>query len=104
MNILSQIFAKRGITDINELDRDEKETFENYEKILSKEDLTLEDIKKFLESQIGIIEAKWKDYGFKDKADLIPYHTIYCTLRDVINSQRVEREQLELYLKQLHNL
>ena len=104
MNILSEIFKKRGIKDITELDKDEQEAFGKYEAILSKPDLTLEDVKKFIENQIGIIEAKWKDYERKDKADLIPYHTIYCVLRDLINSPSVEREQLEKYLKQLHQL
>ena len=104
MSILSKIFEKKGIKDITELDKEERETFENYEKILSKPDLTLEDVKHFIESQIGIIETKWKDYGNQNKADLIPYHTIYCTLRDLIKSPQVEREQLEQYLKNLHKL
>ena len=104
MSILTKIFAKRGIKDVTELDKDEREVFENYEKILSKENLTLEDVKHFLESQIGIIETKWKDYDRQNKGDLIPYHTVYRTLLDVINSPMVERVQLEKYLTQLHNL
>ena len=104
MSILSQIFAKRGIKDINELDKEEKETFEKYEAILSKPDLTLEDVKHFVESQIGIIEAKWADYDRQNKENLIPYHTVYRTLLNMMNSSQVERVQLEKYLRQLHNL
>mgnify|MGYP001619542822 FL=1 len=104
MSILTDIFAKRGIKDVTDLDKEEREVFENYEKILSKDELTLEDIKHFLEDQIRVIENKWRDYGTKNKASLIPYHTIYCVLRDVINSPQVEREQLEKHLKQIHNL
>jgi len=104
MGILQDIFRKRGIKDITELDKEEQETFEKYEAILSKPDLTLEDVKHFIENQIGIIEAKWKDYDRQNKADLIPYHTVYRALLDVINSNQVERVQLEKYLKQLHSL
>ena len=104
MSILKDIFKKRGIKDITELDKEERETFEKYETILSKPDLTLEDVKHFVESQIGIIEAKWKNYDRQNKADLIPYHTVYRALLDVINSNQVERVQLEKYLKNLHGL
>ena len=104
MSILSKILQKRGIKDVTELDKEEKESFEGYEKILSKEDLTLEDVKHFLESQIGIIETKWKDYSTQNKADLIPYHTCYKTLLNLINAPQVERKALEDYLSQLHNL
>lgn|SRR3990167_4294203 len=104
MSILSDIFKKRGIKDISELDKEERETFENYEKILSKPELTLEDFKHFLEAQIGVIESKWKDYDRQNKADLIPYHTVYKTLLNIINAPLVERKALEDYLTQLHNL
>lgn len=104
MSILTKIFEKRGIKDVTELDTEERETFENYEKILSRPDITLEDVKKFIESQIGIIEARWKDYDRKDKGDLIAYHTIYKTLLNLINAPQAERKALEDYLIQLHKL
>ena len=104
MNILSKIFEKRGIKDVSELDTEEREDFERYQTILAKPDLSLADVEQFLETQIKIIEAKWKDYSTKDKADLIPYHTIYRALADMIKSPQVEREQLEKYLIQLHHL
>lgn len=104
MSIITDIFRKRGIESVNELDKDERETFEKYEAILSKPDLTLEDVKVFIESQIGIIEGKWKDYDRKDKEDLIPYHTVYKTLLHIMNAPQIERTTLENYLRQLHQL
>lgn len=104
MNILSKIFEKRGIKDISELDTDEREVFERYKAILSKPDLSLTDIEQFLETQIKVIEAKWKDYETQNKAGLIPYHTIYRALADIIKSPQAEREQLEQYLIALHKL
>lgn len=106
MNILRKIFDKRGIKDVAELDKEEREVFENYEKILSKESLTIEDLQKFCEAQVGIIESRWKDYAIEasKKAELIPSHTVYKTLSQLIKSPMIEREQLEKYLIQLHNL
>ena len=104
MSIITDIFKKRGIEDINQLDKEERETFEKYEAILSKPDLTLEDLKRFLESQIGIIEGKWRDYDRQNKESLIPYHTVYKALLNIINAPQVERQALEDYLRQLHQL
>lgn len=104
MNILSKIFEKRGIKDASELDTEEREDFERYRAILAKPDISIQDITQFLETQIKVIEAKWKDYAMENKADLIPYHTIYRALADIIKSPQVEREQLEQYLIALHKL
>lgn len=103
MHILDKLLNKRGIKDITELSGEEKTTFEGWHKILAKEELTLSDIKSFCQTQVSIIEAKWKDYNLENskKAELIPYHTIYRTLEQVIASPRVEREQLEIQLNQL---
>lgn len=104
-NILEKLFAKRGIKDVNELDLEEREQFETWNKILSKEELTLEDVKQFCQTQCGIIENKWKDYDTPNtkKSELIPYHTIYKTLLSVIQSPKVARENLEKDLIQILN-
>lgn len=106
MSLLRKILEKRGIADVTKLTKEEKEDFDNYEKILSKPDLTLKDLQSFMESQIAIIETRWKDYGLEHskKSELIAYHTIYRTLLDVIKSPQVEREVLEKYLTNLHKL
>lgn len=101
MDILAKLFQKRGIKDINDLSSEEKQTFENYERVLSKRELTIDDIKQFLSLQIGIIESKWRDYEYKEKANLVAYHTIYKTLLEAIDAPEKEREQLEKYLIQL---
>ena len=100
---LTKLLAKRKIADKESMTGEEKEVFENYERVLSKEELTLEDLKVFLNQQIGAIEAKWRNYDVseKQKADLIPYHTCYKTLLGAISSPMAEREALEKYLEQL---
>lgn len=104
-NILTRLLEKRGIKDATELQGEEKTQFEKWRAILSKEELTTEDIKQFCQQQVGIIESKWKDYALKNesKAELIPYHIVYKTLLAVIDGPKVAREQLEKYLNELIN-
>ena len=111
--ILQKLLQRRGIESIDQLDSktlpdgspSEKDKFEEWDKTLSKEDLTIEDIKKFCQGQIDVIEGKWKDLNVDNskKAELIPYHNVYKTLFNIIDSPRSSRESLENYLNQLLN-
>lgn len=102
-NLLTKLLKKRGIDNTVELTSEEKVDFDSWNKVLSKEELTLEDVKKFCATQCEIIENKWKDYGVlnSEKAELIPYHTVYKTLLGVIDSPKVAREALERQLIEL---
>jgi len=102
-NLIEKLFHKRGIEDLKELDAEEKQTFENWQSILSKEELTIEDVKQFCGSQIDIIEGKWKDYNLENnkKSELIPYHTCYKTILLAIDSPKSARENLEKTLVQM---
>lgn len=99
-NLLNKLFAKRGIKDPRELSPEETATFENWDKILSKEELTLEDVKQFCKTQVLVIEGKWADYSTDNakKAELLPYYTVYKTLLNAIESPKVGREALEKQL------
>ena len=101
--LIDKLFQKRGIKNINELDPEEKATFDGWNKVLSKDELTLEDVKEFCKSQVEIIEGKWKDLEMEQtkKSEMIPYHTVYRTLLSVIDSPKVAREALEKQLEQL---
>lgn len=113
MSILDRFLKSKGVKSPDELDSKpntdgsptERDTYEKYRKILSKAELSLDDLKIFLQGQIGMIEAKWKDYTLSSekKAELIPYHTVYKTLEQTIGSSKAEREQLENYLNQIIN-
>jgi len=104
-DILSRLLNKRGIDSIDELDKEEKQIFDNWNAVLSKDELTLEDVKEFCKSQCQIIENKWADYETTNakKAEMIPYHTIYKTLLTIIDSPKSTRENLEKHLQQLLN-
>ena len=103
MNILNKILEKRGIKDTNELDAEEKQQFEQWRAVLSKDELTIQDIKEFCRIQCEVIEIKWKSYDIpqEKKAEWIMPHTIYKTLLQTIESPQKGREQLEQYLNDL---
>jgi hypothetical protein len=105
MNILQRLLTKRQIKSKEELTPDEKSQFENWEKILSKDELTIEDLKTFCKSQIDVIEGKWRDLNVDQskKAELIPYHTVYKTLEAALLAPKAAREALEQHLNQLIN-
>lgn len=103
-DILYRLLNKRGLK-VEELDNDEKAQFETWNAILSKEELTLEDVKQFCLTQCEIIKGKWSNYDLENakKAEFIPYFTVYSTLLQVIQSPKVARENLEKHLLQLIN-
>lgn len=103
--LIEKLLFKRGITSPEELDKEEKKTFENWQLVLNKSELSTSDIISFIRSQISIIENKWKDLDTPNekKAELIPYHVVYKTLLAAIESPKVAREALEIQLNQLLN-
>lgn len=100
-NLLTRLFQKYGIKSVADLSKEEQATFESYERVLSKQELSVQDIKEFLKSQIAQIEAKWSELGLVayQKAELLPLHTAYKTLLNAIDAPLLEREQLEIRLR-----
>lgn len=99
--IISRLLRKRGINDVNELDSDEKKTFEAWQEVLQKEELSVEDIKNFCRMQVEIIETKWSDYNSSNKSEMIPYHTIWTMLLKAIEGPKQAKVALEKNLEQL---
>jgi hypothetical protein len=103
--LIEKLLNKRGINNPDQLDQEEKKTFENWQLVLNKSELATPDIILFCQSQISVIENKWKDLEMplSKKAELIPYHTVYKTLLAAIESPKAAREALEIQLNQLLN-
>lgn len=99
-NILEKLLKKRGIEGIEKLNDDELEQYKGWQKVLSKEKLTVEDIREFCQAQVDMIKARWRKLEPQDER-LVVMFTIYSTLIEVIDSPRAEREKLESYLNQL---
>jgi len=111
MNLLDKLLQKKGVKSPEELDNtpmpdgspNERQTFEEYRRILSEGDITVEKIQEFCQSQINVIESKWKDLGIGNdkKAEWIPIHNVYSTLLSVIKSPKAAKEALETQLREL---
>lgn len=99
-NLLNKLLKKRGIEDAVDLSAEERTIFTNWETVLGKEKMTLEDVEMFCQSQISIIKQKWSDYNVSQskKSELIPYFTVYNALLGAINSPQVARAALETQL------
>ena len=102
MSILSRLLEKRGVTE-DELSGDEKVQFNQWKKTLSEEEISVDKIKEFCQKMVGVVEGKWRSWDLtnEQKAQMLPYHTVYKAIIDVINGSKVEREQLEEYLTKL---
>lgn len=94
---LEQLFKKRGISDIKDLSDEEREEFDRSSLLLSKKELSLNDVKAFCQTQVTVIKGKWQDYNITqaEKAELIPYFTVYSSLLSAIDSPMDVREMEE---------
>ena len=102
-SLLTKILNKRGIKDTTQLIAEEKETYKEWDRVLSEEPVTVDRIKQFCEAQIGKIEAQWEniDNTSLKNERLIIVHTVYSALSKLITSPQVERMRLEEYLNKL---
>ena len=105
MNLIEKLLQKRGIKEVKDLSPEEKVNFDNWQLVLNKEELTMEEFKKFMQSQVEAIENRWKDLlvSKESKAELIPYHTVYKILLSVVDAPKSMKEALEIQLNQLLN-
>src|SRR3990167_9383762 len=101
--LLEKLLGKRGIKDTTVLDESEKQTYDNWQRILSEGDISVEKIKEFCKQQLSVIEGKFKemDNNSNKNLRLIISHNIYRAIIDCIEKPRHEREQLEKYLQQI---
>ena len=101
--LLEKLFRRRGIKDTTVLDTGEQKTYDNWQYILSGNEVTVDRIKEFCKLQLSVIEAKFKELdNSPDKNQrLIISHNIYRALVDCIEKPNMERENLEKYLHSL---
>ena len=102
--LLSKLLAKRGIEKLDDLSKEEKEWFDAKQRILSQQDdITVDDFKKFCQSQIDLIQDQWKnlDNTTLKNERLVILHTVYSTILKVATGSKTEREMLEDHLQQL---
>lgn len=102
--LLVKLLEKRGIRGVDDLKGEEKETFDQWNAILSRNPLLdPQDLKDFIEAQLAAIERKWRDTSLSDreKSNLVTQHTVYSALKGAVDQPRKEREATERYLRTL---
>lgn len=102
LDILNKLLQKRGVS-YEQLDGEEQKQFDDWKLVLTKDELSTQDIRDFCQSQVDVIEGKWQDLNIENnkKAELIPYHTVYNLLLKVLDSPKEARLALEKNLQQL---
>lgn len=102
--LLSKLLQKRGIENKEQLTKEEKEWFEEKDKILSLADeITVKDFEVFCKNQLNLIEDQWKnlDNSTVKNERLILLHNVYSSILKAVNAPKLERQVLEEYLQQL---
>ena len=88
---------------MEDLDPDEKNKFNEWQRVFDESEITVEKVAEFCNNQIVLIENQWKDLSVpKEKIErLVLLHNVYKTLYNLISGPKVGREDLERYLNQL---
>ena len=102
-SLLEKLFKKNGIDSLQDLSDEERKEFDRSRLILSKEELTVKEIKEFCRIQLDIINGRWSDYNIdhSKKSELIPYYTVYNLLLKAIDGPKIAREAEEKRLTAL---
>ncbi len=85
MSILSKVLENLGLN-YEQLSKEEKETFAQYEEALNQKELTLEDVKAFITKQKEFVIGQLRDYRNDKEKDLY----LKARLRDL--------EMLEIFI------
>jgi len=102
MSLLDKLLNKRGIKKTDELTQEERAVYENYERVLKGGVISIEDIKKFCDTQIKIIEGKCDGVTPLTNMQQACMH-VYLSILKMLDAPEKERETLERYLTQLIN-
>ena len=99
-SLLAKWLAKIGLKSVDELSSEEKQTYDNWNRILSEGEITVDKIKDFCHAQKKIIETQYSNPDNTDKKDNILKASlgIYNALLGLLEGPVVEREALEKYL------
>ena len=85
--LLSNLLKKRGIKDVEELSKEEKEWFKEKERILSlKDEITGEDVKKFCLAQKNIIEDQFFQGNCSLAFRIVNIHLFFHALFSIVLS------------------
>jgi hypothetical protein len=104
--MLERILQQLGLKSIDDLKPAEKATWMQWAAILGKNDVTIEDLRKFLPQELERANIELRKHENSDKKDSYykAYGDILATISKIIVTPEKEREQLKSMLKQKYGL
>lgn len=102
-NILKELLAKRNIKDVTELSKDEQDTFDGWERILSEGEITIGKLERFCQAQLIAVEQQMDnmDNSTLKNDRLNVQRSVYSNILRAIRAPKEQREHLEKYLRTL---
>jgi hypothetical protein len=99
---LLEVLAKQGLKE-EQLSPEEKVTFDNWNRVLSNEKITLENVRDFCNQQKTIIESMFGtlDNSSQKNDRLVLMHSIYSKIARVTVADHTERLAVEAQLNLL---
>jgi hypothetical protein len=104
--MLQALLEKLGIKNFNDLKSSEKATYQQWAIVLSKADITIDDLKKFLPKELDRAHAELRKFENSAEKDLFykAYSELCQTIVKFIVGSTQERDQLKQYLKQKYGI
>lgn len=101
---INDILTKLRIKTILDLTEEERKTYQEWEKVLNKQEVTMQELKEFIEGQMAIATEKFLSYKNTEKKDLFLKAQLrnYKSILAFIQSPAINKEFLENHIKQLN--
>lgn len=100
---LNNLLNKLGIKSVVDLNEEEKKTYQQWQQVLDKKEITTKEIKEFIEGQISIFTEQLLSYKNTERKDIYLKAQLrnFRTLLAFINSPEINKAFLENYLKNI---
>lgn len=98
--MFEKIFEKLKIKNYLDLNNEEKKTFEEWQKVLNKNEISIKELKEFITSQIDIVTNQLLTYKNSSQKDLYLKMMLrnYRMILAFIQSPQKAKEYLEKYI------
>lgn len=98
--LIERLLRKKGIESVETLSTEERQTFDQWQRVLSDGEITVEKIAEFCVMQLRVAEAQFKnlDNSAEKTSRLVILHSIYRAIHELISNPMAEKENLERYL------
>jgi len=99
--MLDALLQKLGLQSPDELTEAERKTYQQWAQILSKTDVTIEDLKKILPMELDRAHSELRSFNNSKEKDMFykAYAELCGNIGKIITAPQQQREQLRTFLK-----